>query len=266
MRNWQGPYLSPTNPQKRSPKDWGHSEGRRQVPGPLVLRSVLCQGSSNDAHQLTTVYFPHSLHKTPFKDSREIRFLESLSWLSTFLRVEPNVLSDASRAAQSGPHYLSSWLSSPGPHRLYLSHTGRLGLLEAFRGWDTPESLCLLLSLEYSLLNIYVISFTSLGSLLNCHLSERPSLTTLSPQSHHTPPSLSYLPTLLYFIAPKMLCLFVYHKIPPLPWKLSWSQGTSLVHCWILSTLNNIWNIVGTQDYLWMNEYEIAICRAPAAG
>lgn len=93
------------------------------------------------------------------------------------------------------PHYLWLWLPS---HRG--SHTAAatpasllLRRPSALSCQIHSGSLRLLLPLEYSLLIIYIISFTTLRSLLNHHLSERPSRTTLFklavlPQpSHHFP-------------------------------------------------------------------------------
>lgn len=121
------------------------------------------------------------------------------------------------------------------------------------------------LPLECSLLNSYRASLTSLGSLLNFTLTE----TFLDHSKLAVPLLLAWhflapYPTLFYsserYTVFIVCCLF-----PPLACKLNWLHEMSLVHCWILSTLNSTWYIVGAQWTFveWINEYRVDICKAP---
>lgn len=146
------------------------------------------------------------------------------SWLCISLRVEPKVLSTASRCTGSALYPPAASLRV-ATNTLPLTRCAWATQASSFFQGNSAlslstgnaRSLCLLLCLECSLLNIYIISFTSLRSLHNCNIiRDLPwplflKVTVLLPP----PPVTFCLPTLLSDIAPEIVYLFVCHQFLP---------------------------------------------------
>lgn len=83
------------------------SVARRQVSGTLVQQSVLRTGGFSLIPIRKLHFIFHMVPiRTPFKGSKKITSPKTFWRLSLSLRVEPKVLSTASRSMWSGPRYL----------------------------------------------------------------------------------------------------------------------------------------------------------------
>lgn len=108
--------------------------------------------------------------RTPFKDSRKITSLKTFWWLSVSLRVEVKVLSNLPRPRDPAPASSRTVAPNAWPPTCYVQlHRPLCPQRSALSLQAHSRSLGLPLCLECSILNTYIISFTSLTSLLTCN-------------------------------------------------------------------------------------------------
>ena len=146
------------------------------------LKASILQCSAFFMVQLSHLYTPYSLSSTRIPEGSLLKIQDRSCFLDTLWGLPSHSRSSVQLPYPQGlVHFTPSLAHFTLQLPYCLSHTGPQAVPRAFT--TVPQlhsgSLCLLLPLEYSLLNSCIIYLSSLRSVPNCHLSERPLLNSI---------------------------------------------------------------------------------------